>query len=50
MDGTGDHVKQSKAGSEGHRSHVPSHMWCLELKDKCVHMEKENMFVTVGAF
>jgi hypothetical protein len=37
MDGTGDHIKQSKSGSERHGSHVFFHMWKLDLKDKCIH-------------
>jgi hypothetical protein len=38
MDGTGKHnVKRSKPDSGGHRSHIFSHMWKPDLKDKCIH-------------
>jgi hypothetical protein len=38
MDGTEDyHVRQSKPGSERQRSHVFSHMWKLDLKNKCIY-------------
>jgi hypothetical protein len=46
MDGTGDHqVTQSKPGSERQSSHISSHMWKLNLKDKYIHKYiRDHMF------
>jgi hypothetical protein len=38
MDGNREHhVKQSKPGSKGQKSHVFPHTWKLNLKDKRTH-------------
>jgi hypothetical protein len=65
MDATGDyHVNRSKLGSERQKSHVFSHMWKIDPKDKCIHKykhdhlereskkerERENMLSIVGLF
>jgi hypothetical protein len=43
MDGTGVHqVKKSRPGLERQRSHVFSHMWKTDPKDKCMHIYKQD--------
>jgi hypothetical protein len=42
MDGTGDHVKLSKPGSERQRLNVFSHMYRIDSKDKLVHKYKHD--------
>jgi hypothetical protein len=37
MDGTGEHIKLSKPGSEGQRLHDFPHMLNLDLNDKGTH-------------
>jgi hypothetical protein len=38
----GYHVKQSKPTSERQRSHIFSHMWKMDPKDKCIHKYKHD--------
>jgi hypothetical protein len=43
MNGTGDHhVKLSKPSAERQSSHVFSHMWKLDLKEKQVMKENDG--------
>jgi hypothetical protein len=48
MDRIRDHyAKQSKPGSERQRSHVFSHMWNINKKDKCIHTYKHYIYVII---
>jgi hypothetical protein len=45
MDGPGDHIKQSKTGSERQSLHVFAHMWKIDPKDKCIDKYKHDHIV-----